>query len=236
MSMGHREYARHRGCSLRAVQKAIEAGRIRLDAAGKIDPAQADRDWQSNTDIARSNEWMKAPKRSAPPPGEPAIRAAAPLAEAEPAASRLELALLAEIRSVALMVLAVPGTLQDPGGLPAPAAAYLRSLLQGVSWAAYEAARMRWEWQIHAVVERLLPRKFIEWTWADPDDDEVRDVALADEPLKHELLCGMVEFSWDGTVTPRPTFRECIKRVPYGGVSLAQAAGEFERYVAAQED
>jgi len=56
--MGYREYARHRGVALRAVQKAIEAKRITLvEVAGKmkIDSDQADQDWRDNTDpVARS--------------------------------------------------------------------------------------------------------------------------------------------------------------------------------------
>lgn len=53
MRMGLREYARHRGVTLRAVQKAIESGRIVLDENKKIDAAQADKDWVLNTDISR---------------------------------------------------------------------------------------------------------------------------------------------------------------------------------------
>jgi hypothetical protein len=47
-----RGYARHRDCSLRAVQEAIAAGRIRT-VRGKIDPGRADRDWQNNTDLSK---------------------------------------------------------------------------------------------------------------------------------------------------------------------------------------
>lgn len=57
-TMGYREYARHRGVTLRAVQKAIEAGRIKVvDVGGKskIDSAQADRDWIENTDPAKQS-------------------------------------------------------------------------------------------------------------------------------------------------------------------------------------
>ena len=53
--MGFREYARHRQVTLRAVQKAIEAGRIVTVGeapARKIDSDQADRDWRANTDPA----------------------------------------------------------------------------------------------------------------------------------------------------------------------------------------
>jgi hypothetical protein len=56
--MGFREYARHRGVALRAVQKAIEAGRIKtvlVDGRAKIDSDQADREWAQNTDLAKQS-------------------------------------------------------------------------------------------------------------------------------------------------------------------------------------
>lgn len=56
--MGFREYARHRGVALRAVQKAITAGRITVVGEGRdrrIDSDQADRDWQQNTDPAKQS-------------------------------------------------------------------------------------------------------------------------------------------------------------------------------------
>ena len=56
--MGFREYARHRNVSLRAVQKAIEAGRIAKVGEGrtaKIDSVQADRDWSVHTAPARQS-------------------------------------------------------------------------------------------------------------------------------------------------------------------------------------
>lgn len=62
--MGFREYARHRemqglpGITLRAVQKAIESGRISTvqDEKGraKIDPSVADIQWDNNTDPDQS--------------------------------------------------------------------------------------------------------------------------------------------------------------------------------------
>jgi hypothetical protein len=45
-----RAYARHRGCTIRAVQKAIESGRIST-IDGRIDPVAADADWRRNTRI-----------------------------------------------------------------------------------------------------------------------------------------------------------------------------------------
>lgn len=68
--MGYREYARHRNVTLRAVQKAIEAKRIKvLDVAGKpkIDSDQADQDWREHTDpVARSLLFSAGPQAPAP--------------------------------------------------------------------------------------------------------------------------------------------------------------------------
>lgn len=50
--MSQRAYARHRGVTHRAVQKAVADGRIKL-VDGKIDAAQADRDWKRNTDESK---------------------------------------------------------------------------------------------------------------------------------------------------------------------------------------
>lgn len=53
MEMGYREYARHRGLTLGAVQKAIRDNRIFVNENGKIDSDAADRDWAANTDASR---------------------------------------------------------------------------------------------------------------------------------------------------------------------------------------
>lgn len=53
MGVSQREYARMRGVSLSAVQKAIKYGRIRLNIDKSITPEQADIDWQQNTNPAR---------------------------------------------------------------------------------------------------------------------------------------------------------------------------------------
>lgn len=62
--MGYREYARHRGCTLKAVQKAIKAGRIKLVLADgnkeRIDSEQADADWVENTDPAKQSVMHSA--------------------------------------------------------------------------------------------------------------------------------------------------------------------------------
>ena len=49
MSLSIRAYARHRGVSHTAVQKAIKSGRISQEADGTIDPVKADDDWRNNT-------------------------------------------------------------------------------------------------------------------------------------------------------------------------------------------
>lgn len=49
MRLSIRGYARHRGVSHVAVKKAIDTGRMSLDADGKIDPEKADREWAQNT-------------------------------------------------------------------------------------------------------------------------------------------------------------------------------------------
>jgi hypothetical protein len=47
------EYARHRGCALRAVQFAVEKHRITRNPDGTIDSEQADRDWAANTETSK---------------------------------------------------------------------------------------------------------------------------------------------------------------------------------------
>jgi hypothetical protein len=47
--MGIREYARHRGCTPKAVRKAIDNLRISVDEDGMIDPELADEEWEANT-------------------------------------------------------------------------------------------------------------------------------------------------------------------------------------------
>jgi hypothetical protein len=80
--MGYREYARHRethglpGITLRAVQKAIESGRITtiLDEKGraKIDPEVADIQWDSNTDPDQSARANAGRETAAPKSGDQA--------------------------------------------------------------------------------------------------------------------------------------------------------------------
>jgi hypothetical protein len=60
--MGYREYARHRGCTLKAVQKAIKTGRIPASALEmgngnrqQINSDLADAAWVENTDPAKQS-------------------------------------------------------------------------------------------------------------------------------------------------------------------------------------
>lgn len=55
-----RAYAKHKGVSHTAVQKAIETGRIKTLSDGSIDEDEADSDWESNTNMAK----VRNPSRS----------------------------------------------------------------------------------------------------------------------------------------------------------------------------
>jgi len=70
MSLSLRAYAKHRGVSLAAVQKAIKAGRVTTTADGKIDPDKADNQWKSRTDPAKQQRKRKV---APAPPAEPEV-------------------------------------------------------------------------------------------------------------------------------------------------------------------
>lgn len=77
--VSQREYARRRGVTHRAVQKAIMAGRI-MAHDGKIDPAQADTDWPLNTDPSKpkgtaTEREMRRDNPTAAPPDDDQPRA-----------------------------------------------------------------------------------------------------------------------------------------------------------------
>jgi hypothetical protein len=59
MLMTITEYARHRGCQLRAVQYAVEQQRISRRQDGMIDSEQADSDWERNTNHAKARPGRK---------------------------------------------------------------------------------------------------------------------------------------------------------------------------------
>jgi hypothetical protein len=69
MGISLRAYAKHRGVSHTAVEKAVKQGRIRTTPDGKIDPEQADRDWNRNSSPV--NAPARAPK--AAPAAEPLV-------------------------------------------------------------------------------------------------------------------------------------------------------------------
>jgi len=79
-----RAYARMRGCSLPAVQKAIKSKRITLLPDGTIDPERANQEWERNT-LAGG-----APKRTPAAPrggGSKVTASAAPPAVPQPASA-----------------------------------------------------------------------------------------------------------------------------------------------------
>lgn len=55
-------YAKYRGCQKRAVQYAIESGRITRNPDGTIDSDQADKDWQENTQHSNARYGKRKPK------------------------------------------------------------------------------------------------------------------------------------------------------------------------------
>lgn len=65
MGLSIRAYARHRGVSHVAVQKAIKAGRIAAEADGTIDPVKADAAWTRTSDPARGIARQAPPDRPA---------------------------------------------------------------------------------------------------------------------------------------------------------------------------
>jgi len=68
-----RAYARHRGESLTAVQKAIASGRIRPPARGKLDFARADAEWLRNTAPRPGRASAAVAPSSTPPVGSAAL-------------------------------------------------------------------------------------------------------------------------------------------------------------------
>ena len=67
--LSQRAYARHRGVTHRAVQKAIKTGRIATNSDGTIDPARADAQWTANTDPASAARYELNEENEQSPPG-----------------------------------------------------------------------------------------------------------------------------------------------------------------------
>ena len=106
MGVSLRAYARMRGCSLTAVQKAIASKRITALPDGTLDPERANQEWAKNTfagktlhDAARSATTpARTPAHpSGPPPAEPNPASVPddedpqPLANAKPTATRVRI-------------------------------------------------------------------------------------------------------------------------------------------------
>ena len=68
--ISQRAYARHRGVTHRAVQKAIKTRRITASPDGTIDPARADAEWTANTDPAGAAKY-ELNEQDELSPGEP---------------------------------------------------------------------------------------------------------------------------------------------------------------------
>jgi hypothetical protein len=75
--LSQRAYARHRGVTHRAVQKAIKTGRITINPDGTIDSDRADVEWQANTDPAKQTDsGTNGTSQNPRDPQSPASRAA----------------------------------------------------------------------------------------------------------------------------------------------------------------
>lgn len=70
-----RAYARHRGVTHRAVQKAIIAGRITRSPDGLLNPTAVDRQWASNTDETKSRNSVSGNPKWRRRPGDPSLPA-----------------------------------------------------------------------------------------------------------------------------------------------------------------
>jgi hypothetical protein len=87
--MSLRAYAKHRGETLGAVQKALKTGRITALKSGKIDPAAADKAWSQGTDPSKQRKAPGAgatPRRTSPWPA-PRARPTTPSSPSSTSAS-----------------------------------------------------------------------------------------------------------------------------------------------------
>lgn len=69
--MSVRGYARHRGVSHTAVQKAIRDGRITQRKDGKIDSGRADKQWAASTDHSKPRNSVTGDPKHRRRPGDP---------------------------------------------------------------------------------------------------------------------------------------------------------------------
>ena len=79
MGVSLRAYARIRGCSLTAVQKAISTKRITTLPDGTIEPARANQEWAKNTFASQIHKPGAVPPNRIPPVHEPPVGSGDPV-------------------------------------------------------------------------------------------------------------------------------------------------------------
>jgi hypothetical protein len=62
--MSRAAYARHRGCDVREVRRALKSGLIHLERDGSIDPVRADAEWSTGTNPASAKRPGMKPSES----------------------------------------------------------------------------------------------------------------------------------------------------------------------------
>jgi hypothetical protein len=175
-------------------------------------------------DVARAERWRRRNMAPARMKGARMDIRQAPVAK--PAAPRRS-DLAAEFERVATSA-ALDGAF---GALPAPVANYLQALLQQMPFAVfqhlYRGKGSRWA--VGDAIDRLLPRAFLEWGYAGPEED-TDDVPDVDLPEFQQLVAGLRSFEWSATGRPWPTFRDCI-RPRAGELDASAMRYAFEAFV-----
>lgn len=64
------EWAEKQGISRQAAYKRIKSGKVKLNSAGKIDSAEAERDWERNKDAHQQSRGAPKAKAKSTPPEE----------------------------------------------------------------------------------------------------------------------------------------------------------------------
>jgi len=159
VGMSRRAYARHRGCSEKAVRKAIGAGRITLEPDGSIDPEKADAQWVANTDPSRGGKISRGQRES---------RSGGPLQESRAAKMSAE-AELAELK-----VRQMKGELIDKEKAAAEVFGWFRAERDAwLSWPARVSARMAADLKadhrtVHRVLEKYVRDHLLEQAAVEP--------------------------------------------------------------------
>jgi hypothetical protein len=84
VNLSIRGYARHRGVSHTAVQKALRAGRITKGSDGLLNPTTVDRQWNSNTDETKSRNSVSGNPGRRHRPGSPPLPASSEARSPDP--------------------------------------------------------------------------------------------------------------------------------------------------------